>query len=231
MAQDTPHLRHPHPESVTRIVLRPIASSLPLGFFAFGTGSVLLSGLELSWVPQAQSTAVMVLVLVFVVPLELLAGVFAFLARDGGAATALLVLGSAWAGSAVTTATGEPGVRSPVMALFLLTVVPLMLVLAAAAFRGKPLFAVLLLAGACRFVLLGVYQAGAPAPLQTVAGWLGLALAAFALYSGLALLLEDAAQRTVLPLGRRGRARLSLEGDLRHQLDRAEREAGVRRQL
>ena len=153
----------------------------------------------------------MVLVLVFVVPLELLAGVLAFLARDGGAAT------------------GEPGVRSPVMALFLLTVVPL--VLAAAAFQGKPLFAVLLLAGACRFVLLGVYQAGAPAPLQTVAGWLGLALAAFALYSGLALLLEDAAQRTVLPLGRRGRARLSLEGDLRHQLDRAEREAGVRRQL
>ncbi|MEU4037381.1 hypothetical protein [Streptomyces collinus] len=40
-----------------------------------------------------------------------------------------------------------------------------------------------------------------------------------------------AAQRTVLPLGRRGRARTSLQGDLGHQLDQAEREAGVRRQL
>lgn len=36
---------------------------------------------------------------------------------------------------------------------------------------------------------------------------------------------------TVLPLGRRGRARTSLEGGLDRQLHRAESEAGVRRQL
>lgn len=32
---------------MTRIVLRPLASSLPLGFFAFGTGTVLLTAAEL----------------------------------------------------------------------------------------------------------------------------------------------------------------------------------------
>jgi hypothetical protein len=86
----------PRPEDLTRIVLRPLASSLPLGFFAFGTGSVLLSSLELHWVPQDQTRPLMVLILVFVVPLEFLAGILAFLARDGGAATALSVLARCW---------------------------------------------------------------------------------------------------------------------------------------
>ena len=53
----------------------------------------------------------------------------------------------------------------------------------------------------------------------------------FALYGGLALLLEESMQRMVLPLGRRGRARTSLEGDFEHQVRQAEQEAGVRRQL
>jgi hypothetical protein len=43
--------------------------------------------------------------------------------------------------------------------------------------------------------------------------------------------LEDGAQRTVLPLGRRGRARASLEGDILSQIENAEQEPGVRRQL
>ena len=56
-------------------------------------------------------------------------------------------------------------------------------------------------------------------------------LAAIAVYGGLALLLEDGASATTLPLGRRGRARTSREGDFGHQIERAEREPGVRRQL
>jgi uncharacterized protein len=56
-------------------------------------------------------------------------------------------------------------------------------------------------------------------------------LAAFALYGRLALLLEDGASETILPLGRRGRARTSLEGDFGHQIEQAERAPGVRRQL
>ncbi|MGM0348880.1 MULTISPECIES: hypothetical protein [Streptomyces] len=115
--------------------------------------------------------------------------------------------------------------------MFVLAVAPLMLLLFVAALPGKPLFGVLLLIGACRFALTGAYDAGAGPALQTAARWLGVLLAAFALYGGFALLLEDTAQRTILPLGRRGRARTSLQGDLAAQLAQAEREAGVRRQL
>jgi succinate-acetate transporter protein len=108
-----------------------------------------------------------------------------------------------------------------------------MLALSVTSLRAKPAFGILLAAGAFRFVLTGVYQAGLGGgnAVQTAAGWLGLPLAGFSLYGGLALLLEEAAQRTILPIGRRGRAKTSLEGDISAQIDQAEQEAGVRRQL
>jgi hypothetical protein len=89
-----------------------VASSLPLGFLAFGVGTVLLTALELQWVPLAQGRSLMLLVLALVVPQEVLAGVFAFLARDGGAATGLSLLAAAWAGTAITVLSGPPGARS-----------------------------------------------------------------------------------------------------------------------
>ncbi|MFJ8768797.1 acetate uptake transporter family protein [Streptomyces clavifer] len=67
--------------------------------------------------------------------------------------------------------------------------------------------------------------------LQVAAGWSGIGIGAYALYSGLALLVEDGKQRTVLPLFRRGAARTSIEGGLREQLTAAQQEAGVRHQL
>lgn len=220
------------PEAITRIVLRPVASGLPLGFLAFGTGTILLTALELQWAPQAQGSTLMVMVLAFVAPLELLAGVFAFLARDSGAATALSTLGAAWIATAVTVLRTPPGTTSVSLGIFLLTLATMMLVLSAGALRSKPLFGVLLLAGACRFVLTGLYQAAIGGTvLEHVSGWIGVPLVAFSIYGALALLLEDGAQRTVLPLGRRGRARTSIEGDLGHQIEQAESEPGIRSQL
>jgi hypothetical protein len=217
---------------MTRIVLRPVASSLPLGFLAFGTGSILLTALELNWVPPAQGSTLMVMVLVFVVPLEALAGVFAFLARDSGAATALTMLGAAWAATALTVLRLPPGSTSTSLGIFLLTLAAMMLVLSAGALRSKPLLGVLLLFGACRFLLTALYQAAIGGTgLEQASGWLGIPLVAFSLYGGLALLLEDGAQHTVLPLGRRGRARTSMEGDLSHQIEHVESEPGIRRQL
>jgi uncharacterized protein len=117
------------------------------------------------------------------------------------------------------------------LAVFLLTPTTLMLVTAAASVIGKPLFGLLLLIGACRFALTGVYQATGNVPVEHAAGWLGVPLGVFALYGGLALLLEEGTQRMVLPIGRRGRSRSSLEGSFAHQVHRAEQEPGVRRQL
>ena len=222
----------PTPEAMTRIVLRPVASSLPLGFLAFGTGSILLTALELHWVPPAQGSTLMVMVLAFVAPLQALAGVFAFLARDSGAATALTMLGAAWAATALTVLRLPAGGTSTSLGIFLITLATMMLVLSAGALRSKPLFGVLLLLGACRFLLTGLYEAAIGGMgLEQASGWLGVPLVAFSLYGGLALLLEDGAQHTVLPLGRRGRARTSIEGDLSHQIEQAESEPGIRRQL
>jgi uncharacterized protein len=219
------------PQADFRVVLRPIGSSLPLGFFAFTAGTVLLSALELRWVPLAQDAQLMVMVLAFVVPLEAVSGVIAFFARDSGAATGLTTLSAAWLTTSLTVLHGPPGGLSLPLSIFLLTLTPLMLVMAAAALAGKPLFGLLLFLGACRFALTGVYQATGNTALEHAAGWLGVPLAAFALYGGLALLLEDGFQRTVLPLGRRGRARTSMEGSLEQQIQQAEQEPGVRRQL
>ncbi|WP_369165444.1 hypothetical protein [Streptomyces sp. AFD10] len=211
-------------DAVTRIVLRPIASPLPLGFFALGMGSTVLSSLQLGWVPPAQSGILLLLVLIFVVPLQLVGGIFAFLARDAGAGTALLLLGAAWAGTSVTSLDSPPGEPVVAQAVFLLALVPFVLALAGAAAQSKPLFAVLL-------TLTGLYEAGLGNALQTAAGWTGVGIGVFALYGGLALLVEDGKQRTVLPLFRRGKARESIEGDLREQLTEAQQEAGVRHQL
>lgn len=216
---------------MTRIVLRPIASSLPMGFFAFGAGTVLLTALELNWVPVAEGRTLMTMVLAFVVPLEALAGILAFLARDVGAATGLSVLASAWAATSITMLGLPPGGTSPALGIFLLTLAAIMLILCAGALQSKPLFGLLLLIGAARFALTGVVQIYGGTPPETVAGWIGVPLAAFSLYGGLALLIEDSMQHTVLPLGRRGQARTSLEGGLHHQIHHAEQEAGVRRQL
>lgn len=214
-----------------RIVLRPLASSLPLGFFAFTVGTILLTALELHWVPLAQDRELMILVLAFVVPMEALSGLFAFLARDTGAATGLTTLSAAWAATSVTEMNGAPGTLNQGLGIFLLTLAALMLIMSATALTGKPLFGLLLVIGACRFALTGVYQITGTTVVEQVAGWLGLPLAVFALYGGLALLLEESFQRMVLPLGRRGRARTSLEGDFTHQVHEAETEPGVRRQL
>lgn len=218
-------------ENVTRIVLRPIASPLPLGFFALGMGSTLLSSLQLGWVPTGQSSVLLLLVLIFVVPLQFVGGTFAFLARDAGSGTALLLLGAAWAGTSVTSLRSPPDEPLVIQAVFLLALVPFVLALAGAAAQSKPLFAVLLSLTAVRFALTGLYEAGLGNAFQIAAGWTGLAIGAFALYGGLALLVEDGKQRTVLPLFRRGKARESIEGDLRAQLTEAQQEAGVRHQL
>jgi hypothetical protein len=98
-----------------------------VGFFAFTVGTVLLTALELRWVPAPQTPQIAVLVLAFVVPLEALSGLFAFLARDSGAATGLTMLSAAWSATAINLLHGPPGALSLPLAIFLLTLTALLL--------------------------------------------------------------------------------------------------------
>jgi hypothetical protein len=127
--------------------------------------------------------------------------------------------------------TRPPPATSPTLGVFYLFLVAVCVLIAAAAMTAKPFFGVLLIVAAARFALVGAYQLAHVDVLRSVAGIVGLALTAVALYGGEALLVEDTQGRTILPLFRRQRARDAIEGDLDDQLKQVTREAGVRHQL
>jgi hypothetical protein len=105
------------------------------------------------------------------------------------------------------------------------------ILIALMATAGKPFFTVLLSLAATRMILAGLYEVGAVGhTVFQVSGWFALALTVLAFYGGTAFALEDARQGELLPLFRRGAAAQSFEG-YPPQLERLEREAGVRQQL
>jgi succinate-acetate transporter protein len=63
-----PRSADPLVEQATRIILRPIANPLPLGFIALATGTLLLSALQLDWLQPTEGRTVAVILLAFVVP-------------------------------------------------------------------------------------------------------------------------------------------------------------------
>lgn len=110
--------RPAHPERLraqdaTRIMLRPIASPLPVGFLALFVGSLLLSSLQLHWVPAPERHEVAIGILAFTVPLQLIGCLYGFLCRDVIASTGLGVLGGTWATLGVTLVSSPPSARSP----------------------------------------------------------------------------------------------------------------------
>jgi succinate-acetate transporter protein len=124
----------------------------------------------------------------------------------------------------------QPGAKSVALGIYLFGFSVAVLLLSSLSTLGKPFFSVLLLAAATRMVLSGAYEVGAGKLVYHVSGGFGLGLAALAMYGGAALGLEDAHQRDVLPLFRRGAAAEFFEG-YDAQLARLEKEAGVRQQL
>jgi succinate-acetate transporter protein len=80
-----------------RIALRPIANPLPLGFLALAVGTLVLAGLQLEWIDPSEQRQVALGVIVFVAPLQLLASVLSFLARDVAAGTGMGILAGTWA--------------------------------------------------------------------------------------------------------------------------------------
>jgi len=83
-----------------RVVLRPLATPLPLGFLALVLATVAFSAVQLGWVPPTEGRIAGLTAVFATVPLQLLAAVIGFLARDPVAATGMGVLaarGASWA--------------------------------------------------------------------------------------------------------------------------------------
>jgi len=221
----------PGPGPAARIVLRPIGNPLPLGFLALAAATLLVSGLQLEWLKPSDGKAVALILIAFVFPLQLLASILGYLARDVVAGTGMGVLAGSWLSVALVQLTSPPGSTSDALGLFLLIAAVAMLVSAGAATTGKLVPATVLATTALRFAVTGAYQVTAGPDWKQAAGIVGLVLCAFAVYAALAMALEDAKRTTVLPLGRRGAGRESMGSGLDAQVEGIEHEAGVREQL
>ena len=216
-------------ESAARIVLRPIGNPLPLGFLALAAATTLLSGLHLGWLETSDTQDVGLILIAFVFPLQLVASIFGFLARDTIAGTAMAVLAGTWLAVGLVDVTSAPGEPSDALGL-LLIVAALALLVQAAATLGKLVAAALLLATALYFGTSAFLELTESGTWEDISGGIGLAVALLGLYAALALELEDAGLGP-LPLGRRGPGARAMRGDLVDQAEGAESEAGVREQL
>lgn len=214
-----------------RIMLRPVASPLPLAFAAFGVGSLVFALQQLDVIKVQDAPSVELLLTVFLAPLQLIAAVYAFWTRETLAATGLSMLAATWPATLLVSKGLPVGGTSPVLAAFYLGLGGFLLVLAAPGLVGKPLIGSLIIVAAARFVVSGLYEATGTLGLERASGVLGLLITAIGAYGALALGLEDVKHHTVVPVGRRGEARTALEGDLSTQVEPLEHEAGVRRQL
>ena len=200
-----------------RVVLRPLATPLPLGFLALVLATTTFAALQLGWIPPEQGRVAAITAVAATVPLQLLASVVGFLARDPVAATGMGVLTGTWAVVGLTTYTSPPGSTSAGLGVLLVTAGLAMFVPAVSGLAKLVPAAVMGLAGV-RFVVTGIYELEASPTWKSAAGWVGLALAVLALYAALALELEASHGRTILPLGRRGPVDVAVEPGVRPQL-------------
>lgn len=221
----------PRSEEMTRIVLRPLASPLPLGFLGLFMATLLVSAQQLHWIPVTQTHDLAIGVLAFTVPLQLIACGFGFLCRDVVAGTGIGVLAGTWATVGVSLLTAAPGSTSPGLGMVLVVAAGALLVPGLAAASSKVVAALVLAMAALRFGITGGYELIDSPAWEFAAGVAGVVLAGLALYGALAAELDSALRRTVLPLGRPARARRAVSGRLDDAVRRIAREAGVREQL
>jgi succinate-acetate transporter protein len=218
-------------EDFTRIFLRPLASPLPLAFFAFGLGSAIQSALQLGLIPQQESGNVTLIFGAFVFLPMALAALFAFLTRETLGTTLLSLLSFSWLSNALVTYASAPNPTSSALGVLNVVVAVVLLLLSATAVLGKPILAALITLATARYCTNGLYELPTSTGLQTASGIIGLVIFAISLYAGLAFGIEGVQHHTVLPLGRRGEAAEAFEGNLSEQVGPVEQEAGIRKQL
>ncbi|MET9441221.1 GPR1/FUN34/YaaH family transporter [Streptomyces sp. NPDC006610] len=221
--------RHePDLRSMTRINLRPIASPMPLGFFAVAIASVIVGVFQLDLLGADAGRAVALTILPAFV-LQLLVAVLAFGARDVLAATLMACFSGTWLASALVLAL-EPPSGARVLGVLNLVFAFFALLMATVAHRKRAMWLVLCVA-VPRFTVAALFSLTGAGWLGRISGVFGLLLAAVALYAAFAHMVEDMRGEEVLPVGRKGPAYDAVEGDLAVQLRNLERQAGVRRTL
>jgi uncharacterized protein len=217
--------------AAARVLLRPIANPLALGFAGLAGASLVTSGLELGWIASSERDQVGLLMILFAPPLQGTASIFGFVGRDVVAATGMGILSATWLCTGAVLLATPPGATSDALGTFLVLAGAALAVVASAGARSKLLPATVMGVAALRLAVMGVYELAAGAPWRTAAGVLGVALSGLALVAVAALTWEDVLKRSSALTVRRGRGRTALEAPLEEQVRGVAREAGVREQL
>lgn len=191
----------------------------------------MLASLQVGWIAPAEGRLVAVALLGFAAAAQLVASIFGFLGRDAGVGTAMGQLALIWLVTSISMLSQPPGATSDALGMFLVFAGVSLLVTAGVTSLSKLIPAAIFALAAIRFLTTATYELGAGKRWEDLSGILGLALAALAIYAALASQLEDALGKPVLPLGRRGRAKVALEGSLLEQVKHTPNEAGVRTML
>src|SRR5436305_4632759 len=100
------------------------------------------------------------LLMSFVFPLELVATIVAFLARDTLGATTLGLFTTSWLALGWADYASPPGQTSITLGIYLFGFATVALLLALMSTAGKPFFSLLLGVAVVRMVLSGVYEIG-----------------------------------------------------------------------
>jgi uncharacterized protein len=214
----------------TRIFLRPIASGVPLGFFSFAVGMLMLGALATGLIPVGQTKDVGLILVLFSFPLEILATIFAFLARDSMSAATFGLFAAKWLTLGTFELIARPGSTSVALGVYYFGFVASLLMIGAIAVKSKPFYTVLLAVAAARLIVAGIYETGGSHFFYTLSGYLAFAVMLITFYGGIAFTLEDMHQKPILPLFRRGTADEAFRG-YEKQLERLEAEPGIRHQL
>lgn len=225
----------PSVEERTRFMLQPIAAPSILGLFGFAAATFIVSANLAGWYGDAGSG-------VYLFPFaatfgglaQFLAGMWSYRARDGIATAMHGMWGSFWlaygilqllnATGTITIPTGSfPELGYWFLALAAITAAGAL----AATFESIGLFSVLgVLAAGSAFLAIHYLTGGST--WETVAGYVLMASSFLAFYVATAMMLEGAAGRVVLPLGKYSKAANKPGSRLTHPVEWAMGEPGVR---
>ena len=221
------------PRDAARISLNPIGTPLPLTLAGLTIASAAVSGSELDWIPKPEHHTLGWIIVAIPIPLQLLAAWWGFVARSSAAATGSGILAAAWIATGIDLIHTPPQTGpSHALGLTAGAIGATLLVPAAAELHvGGVLPSAVLTLASVRFFIECVAGATHAEGWTDASGWVGLVVAASALYAALALELEGTTNVALLPVFRAKLARRALEEPFEAQLAPLRHEPGVRRQL
>ena len=219
----------------TRIMLQPIAAPSILGLFGFAGATFIVAAHLAGWYGGNNSGQFLFpFAAMFGGLAQFMAGMWAYRARDGIATAMHGMWGSFWLGYGILNllaAAGAltlPTAKFPELGFWFLALAAITVAGAIAAlFESLGLFSVLapLAAGAA---FAAIYYLTGTSTWETVAGWVLLASAFIAFYVAFAMMLEGAAGKVILPLGKPTMAANKPGSRITHPVEWPLGEPGVR---